>query len=407
MKKKTCFSYLLLLLTFAYASCRKGSTIDNGKVLSTASLPVKNGILNFKSFSDFFQTMVAVNSMTPEQRQSWEKQMGFKSLRSLYNEFNSALDQAEIARDKNGFYEAKEKYKKAVVWDQSGTSYDINCTGLLESNIVNADGLACIGGQLIQFKKDSIIAHADNIKEQVNRSSSSRVLWSNTAQHSSTRAAATFSLPTQFTAYAPSVVGDFAIGQGAEKESTPVTSGAPEALGAIQARIFTFRVAGHYRGFCTIKYSASHRNWLGIWRRVRTFGTGLVGPMSLKLSNQNDYWLTQFGTPVGFPPTEFNPEFGPNWAGGNEEENEAVVVVSKYLKENPVQLSFLSPGYTSQFTSAQRTIDDDSDPNSYWQVFAPFDVNSLGGGFPFGAQFSTIGLGPVAGTHAFKIWFQN
>jgi hypothetical protein len=343
--------------------------------------------MHFKDNSEFFQTMLSVSTMTTQQRKQWEKEIGFTSLRSVYDQFNQELDEMEAARNADGFFAVKKKYSQVAIWDQDN-SYDLNCSGIIESAVVNVDGLVKVGDELLSFSRDAIKARPTEAGLNGRVADKERIIWTNRAIGN----VGVFSADDYKIIGTPPPANSFSLVNSPIKQSGPITSGAPEAQGYVQARLFNLLVNGQNRGFVTIVYWAEHRNWIGFWRRVRTSALDLHLQSYIRLNNQGVIW-----------PRVMRGDLGPNWADVTVENHESVLIASTELITNPPSLSYLPPFITNQFRNANMGLTEDNSPNNFWAEYNP---SALFFGDAFGITFGSFGEGALPRLHTFEIKLQ-
>ncbi|WP_343745477.1 DUF4848 domain-containing protein [Chitinophaga sp.] len=387
-----------LLLMFVFLSCKKdGSIKEDIPAAKENSVRVVDGMLHFADDLTFVQTMLSINSMSPEQRLAWEKQIGFTSLRSVYDDFNKELDKMEAVQNKDGFFAVKKKYDKIVVWNNVGTSYEINCRGILEAGIVNADGLVQIDGQLLQYSHDQVTTTSVQNKGDAGarKAGSSTIIWEREKKNMLAKDVTTFDQSALVAYGGPANVNQLRMGEGSIASAPPMESG-PEATGYAQVKIYNFLLNGQNRGFCTVFYFAEHRNWLGISRRVNTINSGFVGDHGVTLSNQGTRQFFSAGGLGG------NWVKGPNWSHGFATEHEVVIIASEALKTNPTTVSYIPPYLNNQLANADYTITEDGSSNNYWQKYVPFGEL----GYPLKLKIHSSGTYPLPANHTFIVEFK-
>nr|WP_295872745.1 DUF4848 domain-containing protein [uncultured Chitinophaga sp.] len=388
-----------LLFMFVFLSCKKDAGIKESESVTKDS-PVKavDGVLQFSDDQTFVQTMMAINAMSPEQRQVWEKKVGFTSLRSVYDRFNQELDKMEAAQNKEGFFEVKKKYDNVVVWNSAGTSYDINCRGILEAGVVNADGLVRINDQLLQYSHDQIVTSQVPEEGEVaaRKAGAGAVIWTREKKGLLSKDMTLFD-QSVFTAYGQTpVVNQLKMGEGGIATASPLESGV-EATAYAQVKIYNFLLNGQNRGFCTVYYFAEHRNWIGVSRRVNTINSGFVGDHSVTLNIQGDHTINSVGDfPTG------NWVKGPNWSHGYATEHEVVIIASAELKNNPTTVSYIPSSLNYQFANADYAITENGSANNYWKKYVPFGAL----GYPLRIKIHSSGTFPLPATHSYIVEFK-
>ncbi|NML36944.1 DUF4848 domain-containing protein [Chitinophaga sp. G-6-1-13] len=382
-----------VLLMFVFLSCKKDASIkENDPVAKDSPVKVVDGVLHFSNDQAFVQTMLAVNAMSPEQREAWEKKMGFTSIRSLYHQFNQELDKMEGEQNKDGFFAVKNKYTKVAAWSNDGTSYDINCRGILEAGVVNADGLVQINDQLLQYSRDQITTSSiqPNVDANARKANGGSVIWTREKKNLLARDA------SALIAYGGhAVVNQLKMGEGGIISAGPQDPG-PEAKAYAQVRVYNFLLNGQNRGFCTVYFRAEHRNWIGIMRPVNSMGGGIHGNHYVTLNNEGDQvffssggWGEQWQT-------------GPNWSHGFDNDHEIVIIASTELKNSPTTISYLPPYLNSQLGGVVNTITENGSTNNFWQRYVPFGLL----GYPLSVKVLSIGTYPLAKTHVFVVDFK-
>ncbi|WP_212004937.1 DUF4848 domain-containing protein [Chitinophaga sp. HK235] len=387
------------LLMFVFLSCKKDAAIkENEPAEKDNAVKVVDGVLHFSDYQVYVQTMLSINSMSAEQRTAWEKQVGFTSLRSVYDKFNKELDQMEAIRDKDGFFAVKKKYENVAVWNNTGTSYEINCRGILEAGIVNADGMVQVGDQQMHYSRNMITASSTNAQAGSNaRKDKDLVIW--TRQNNQPLSAGMRTdQQSAYIAYGQNpAANQLYMGEGGIKSAPPIEPGV-EAEGYAQVKIYNLLWNGQNRGFCTLRYFAYHRNWLGIMRQVQTISSGFRAPEHyITLSNEGDRVFYSGGT-------FNNPDAwhkGPNWNEGFSDEHEVVFIASAELKNNPATISFIPPYLNNQLANADISVTENGTANNYWKRYVPFGYL----GIPLRVKIHSIGTPPNAKTHTFIIEF--
>ena len=388
MKLKLTIASCCILFAGILVSCKKDVDVqDNNPSSVNSSIKVEDGILHFKDNREFFQTMLSVSSMTTQQRKQWEKELGFTSLRSVYDQFNQELDEMEAARNADGFFAVKKKYSKVAIWRQD-TAYDLNCSGIIESAVVNVDGLVKVGKELLSFSRDAIKASPAEAGSNGRMADKERIIWTNKAAGN----VGLFSGDDYKILGTPPPANSFSVASGPIKQEWPFTTGSPEARGFLQARLFNLFVNGLDRGFVTILYWAEHRNWIGIWRRVRTTALSLHHQSYIRLNTQGVIW-----------PQVVRGDLGPNWADDNVENHESVLIASRELIYNPPILGYLPPTLNNQFRNANMAVTEDNSPNNFWAEYNP---SAMFIGDAFGITFSSFGESPLPKIHNFEIKYQ-
>ncbi|QJB35187.1 DUF4848 domain-containing protein [Chitinophaga oryzae] len=387
-----------LLLMFVFLSCKKEASVKESEPVAKDS-PVKvvDGVLHFSDDQTFVQTMLAINSMSAEQRQAWEKEIGFTSLRSVYDKFNQELDKMEAAQNKDGFFTVKNKYDRVVVWNSAGTSYDINCRGILEAGVVNAEGLVRINDQLLQYSHDQITTSSIQAEGSIGgrKANEHTIIWARDKKNTLARDVTVFD-QSALVAYGQApVLNQLKMGEGSFANASPMESGV-EAAAHAQVKIYNFLLNGQNRGFCTVYYFAEHRNWLGILRRVNTINSGFVGDHAVTLNNQGEHMIYSVGDFGG------NWVKGPNWSHGLATEHEVVIIASAALKSNPTTVSYIPPSLNNQFVNADYAITEDGSSNNYWKKYVPFGAL----GYPLRIKIHSVGTYPSPDTHSYILEFK-
>ena len=187
MRKLTKFFKFLIvpaLIMTGTFSCNKNeleaAPQDSGQSSSLSKIITnKLGILEFKDMESFKQTVDELKGLTSEKRIAWEKEHGFTSLKSVYEEV--LKDEAEVLKKveiKNDITKVKisdfpnkhsaafYKYRNSItstgenILDSPSMDIDISDY----ANFVDKDGFTKIGSILFQFKKSIIKAsQIDNV----------------------------------------------------------------------------------------------------------------------------------------------------------------------------------------------------------------------------------------------------
>jgi hypothetical protein len=181
MRKLTKFFKFLIvpvLIITGTVSCNKNelevAPQDSGQSSSISKITTnKLGILEFKDMESFKQTVDELKVLTSEKRIVWEKEHGFTSLKSVYEEVlkgeSEVLKKVEVKVDiskikvsdfPNVHSEAYEKNINSItstgnnILDTPSINIDVSDY----ANLVDKDGFAKIGSNLFQFKKSIIKA---------------------------------------------------------------------------------------------------------------------------------------------------------------------------------------------------------------------------------------------------------
>jgi hypothetical protein len=173
------FKFLIVpaLIMAGTVSCNKNELdvkpSDTGQSNAPKITTNQLGILEFKDIETFKQTVDELKALTLEKRIMWEKEHGFTSLKSIYQEVlkneSEVLKNLEIKVDvtnakmsdfPNVHSKAFDIYKSSLI----STGENILNTPLMNvgigdySNLINKDGFVKIGEALFEFKKGVIKA---------------------------------------------------------------------------------------------------------------------------------------------------------------------------------------------------------------------------------------------------------
>lgn len=142
---------LLLFVGGLLFGCSKDA--DNGVAIEDEStqsaeidikVTVKDGILSFENAEDLFEVLSILDTLSPEHRKNWEDNVGFKSIRSLYDEVTDRFYNGEdwISANEEGLI-------TLVGNDPVITDYTIAMAPIL-----NREGVVMVGGALGTHRRD-------------------------------------------------------------------------------------------------------------------------------------------------------------------------------------------------------------------------------------------------------------
>ncbi|NSL87188.1 DUF4848 domain-containing protein [Chitinophaga sp. Mgbs1] len=374
---------MMALITFV--SCKKDiiTTQPDSSPASTPKLKVENGIIHFKDNQEFIQTMLVINSLPAPQRAAWEKSTGFASLRSKYEELNRELNKMEDIRDAAGFYAVRDKYRNIAVW-YADSSYQINCSGIMESSVVNADGHVRVGDNLLSFREDMIKSTPVSADKNARGTGTETVIWKKShkgsyRQEYKSQLSRTNTNKTIYGSAPPPA--SFSLSQG-----TITQDAGTNIYGYVQYRLWNASINNQNMGFVSVHLWVEYRNFLGIMRRGETTGLGhSYVNQNVVLSVDGYKYLSEpLYTSGGWPIGSTIWAIGKNWQNSTSEDAEIVAIASSGLKNNSVPtLGLLS----AQFNFADQFLTESGAPNNYWARYEPF-ATSASFGFNISVQYS-------------------
>ncbi len=154
------FALLLCGVVTLISSCKKDEADSikptaQGELAATkkADIRLENGYLVFKSPEVYAQAIQDVTNKNREEVAAWEKQYGFTSMRTLYEQ---AL-LAQVAAASNGKEEHADftlAHRKMLVLHEDGT-LDMNNFHHDVAALVNEDGIVKVGGHFYQYTEKS------------------------------------------------------------------------------------------------------------------------------------------------------------------------------------------------------------------------------------------------------------
>ncbi|MEE4198555.1 MAG: DUF4848 domain-containing protein, partial [Bacteroidales bacterium] len=128
---------------------------------------VENGYLAFKDLNALDSLIKVLNTMTPDEINSWENSIGFISARTYYSPIFKESERISSFEEMVAF---KEKYKNVLKWNKLDSNdytfdYPFYKTGLVP--VMNKDGIFKIGRSLVKYAKDKKIIIADGDTDKV------------------------------------------------------------------------------------------------------------------------------------------------------------------------------------------------------------------------------------------------
>ncbi|MBD0257816.1 MAG: hypothetical protein ICV83_19045 [Cytophagales bacterium] len=150
-----------LFLCFALAftvSCKKDEAdairpaAKDPSANTKSDIRLGNGYLEFKTPQVFEQTLQNLTNKTKEEVAAWEKQYGFTSMRTLYEQaLQAELTAASAGID--GHSDFVTEHKKMLVLHEDGT-IDMNNFHTDAAAVVNEDGIVKVAGHFYQYTKN-------------------------------------------------------------------------------------------------------------------------------------------------------------------------------------------------------------------------------------------------------------
>ncbi len=139
------------------------------QILAGKEITVYNGMLTFKDKKGFDQLTLDLAKRDEAYIRSWENQLGFKSLYSIYEDVISEEEKflnemvkkygesSEVTRNEIGYSKLTQTYlEKGVIIETKEGILDMNITIPVLAPLINADGFVRIGNDIRQYKSDYV-----------------------------------------------------------------------------------------------------------------------------------------------------------------------------------------------------------------------------------------------------------
>lgn len=420
------------ILTF-FASCSKHD-INTGSPEKVPDqevqlMKVENGLLTFKNYEAFFSALSAQSNLTNSDREKWEQSIGFTSMRTRYERFKTAVNHLDNSvtkkeqYDNNDFLKIVERYKSSLTpTDQPGV-YNLNCSGLLESGLVNDHGIVKVENDIIYFGKSQIVSFLNKTPGEVlnlvgrgtkfyNGKDNSIHVNSDPdldAPFSQTAIDSVPRLNTTLMSVGNEVmnISSVAIPNGqrfaVRNQAWNSSDIGGDGIGSCRIRLFAIQIPNNtIRGFVTAQMYCTAKNWLGTRRKIKIVGFTLDGQVDLIIQPQFAHNLVNI---------DFQSSDDQTFTQGTED-HEVVFLASKVLKENSAILG-QAPGipYANQtaFANCPHTINDDYlDTGGQWwgNVFTNSSFTTLVT-TPLNIFFIAMGKGPLPDTYEGTVLLTN
>ncbi len=168
---------LLLIVAIALIvfSCEKETTKPLAQKDDVPEVYVKEGVLVFKNWDALFNTLESLENKDADYLDKWESNLGFKSLRNVYDCFN--IEQELMTKELEKLYaenkeliteelvEEKynsllETYENSVLLVESEKEnikyYDMNLYHDMYAPIVNEYGIVSVQGKIYRYTRDDV-----------------------------------------------------------------------------------------------------------------------------------------------------------------------------------------------------------------------------------------------------------
>lgn len=109
-KKFLMLTIIMLIVGLIFQSCEKqdAPAVDRQVEQQSREFTVKDGVLVFNTVADFINVKGRVVNFSESEREMWEKEIGFKSQRTIFNEIVQAEAEIDIVnQSKYSYAEAK------------------------------------------------------------------------------------------------------------------------------------------------------------------------------------------------------------------------------------------------------------------------------------------------------------
>lgn len=155
--------FIYLALAIAMSSCRwadetptaNTSSIDQGKA-SISQPKVENGRLEFNNWESVFDYLSSANALSPEALSVQEQELGFSSLKSLYNEFEEISESSRETGYGMSLEELAAKYKHALLFDSEG-DFELDTWSVYYAPALNHHGELNVGDKVHILSKSKWI----------------------------------------------------------------------------------------------------------------------------------------------------------------------------------------------------------------------------------------------------------
>ena len=165
MKKFNLFVMLAIVVTI-FSACQKDELTGEqpqavASVQEKPDVYVENGYLAFKDMNAVDSVINVLSSMTKEEKDTWDAQMGFKSARA---DFENLFDKYEKLTSKEEFFAFKKKYQDRLTFndaDPEDASIDYPYSTRYFLPVLNQEGIYKVGYSLVKYTKDDQIVILD------------------------------------------------------------------------------------------------------------------------------------------------------------------------------------------------------------------------------------------------------
>ncbi|MBB5618999.1 uncharacterized protein YdcH (DUF465 family) [Pedobacter cryoconitis] len=234
---------LALSLALATISCKKQSVSSPEQ--QSPDVKLENDYLAFKDQATFFKYYQLNSTLSESERLKWEQSMHFNSLTTIYNKFNSELDELEKGTKENyfnGFKSLQQQYKGAILFTED--SYKLNSSGMKEAALANKNGILKVGNDYLYTSEKGVTTYKSTTYEKALEMIASKV---------TTELYGAVPPPNSFT----SRLGGWYV--------------VNKDRGRVLMRMKLYNInnpAFGYQSFSSLEGMAEHKNVFGTWRDV-------------------------------------------------------------------------------------------------------------------------------------------
>lgn len=167
------FQAVICIVLFL-SSCRKQADTIAAIETGNSEIKVENGHLVFRTFAEFSNFMLRVNSTNKAERKKMETELGFTSLATMYEEVNVKIENSENPADIGSIADPYNAYFK---YSEKGLEYKNEND--MYANVIDKNGLFKIGdamyksinkGRIIATTKDySLLEKINSVEEYLSK----------------------------------------------------------------------------------------------------------------------------------------------------------------------------------------------------------------------------------------------
>ncbi|GAA3927011.1 hypothetical protein GCM10022209_20620 [Chitinophaga oryziterrae] len=266
------------------SSCKKNTQESVTPVNNQTTI----SYLSFKDFEAYTNKQISNLNLTNKERLQLEKEQGFTSMKTVYNEFDDKLYEMGQKKDTTGFAQLKSEMGAVVHWYEDN-DHIVNCTSDIEATVVNRDGLVKIGDSLYVFRKDKIAVIKNNdaslvVKiEKINRNYEDgdvRILYNNNAD------GARSSINSKNFRYM--VPGDYPNGGQSTIQQIVLQNSSGSVRLRGQMTLVNQYVNGNNRGYALLTFAGEERVIPLIWTKAIPSSMTVTGDLLVGLTKKAD-----------------------------------------------------------------------------------------------------------------------